>query len=105
ASNGQLSRWLDGQDPLPAETLEAKELSEIVRETLAALPEEYADVLTAKYLDDVSVEQIAFEERSTETSIRSRFARPRQAFREMFVKDRRTQSTQRRHEEHKENQA
>ena len=93
ASNGQLSRWLDGQDPLPAETLEAKELSELVRETLAALPEDYADVLTAKYLDDVSVEQIASEERCTETAIRSRLARARQAFREAF--DRRAEPRKR----------
>ncbi|HLW66292.1 MAG TPA: sigma-70 family RNA polymerase sigma factor [Gemmataceae bacterium] len=86
ASNGRLSRWLEGQESMPADTLEARELSELVRATLGALPAEYADVLTAKYLDELSVEAIAQEERSTETAIYSRLARARQAFRDAFRK-------------------
>jgi RNA polymerase sigma-70 factor (ECF subfamily) len=86
ANNGQLSRWLEGTDALPESLLESRELAEQVRATLAAIPDEYADVLTAKYLDDVPVEQIAHEERSTETAIRSRLARARQAFRDAFMR-------------------
>jgi RNA polymerase sigma-70 factor (ECF subfamily) len=86
ASNGLLSRWLEGHEVMPSDTLEARELSDFVRATLGALPAEYADVLTAKYLDDFSVEQIAQEERTSETAIYSRLARARQAFRTSFSK-------------------
>src|SRR4051812_49236502 len=51
AMNGHLRRWLDGAEPV--DTLEQGELSELVRATLAELPAEYGDVLTAKYLDEV----------------------------------------------------
>jgi RNA polymerase sigma-70 factor (ECF subfamily) len=86
ATNGLLSRWLEGQEVLPDQSMEAREMAELVRTTLAELPAEYADVLTAKYVDDFSVEQIAQEERSTETAIYSRLARARQAFRAAFTK-------------------
>jgi RNA polymerase sigma-70 factor (ECF subfamily) len=84
ANNGQLSRWLQGNDELPETLLESRELAEQVRATLSELPAEYADLLTAKYVDGLPVEQIAHEERSTGTAIRSRLARARQAFREAF---------------------
>ena len=84
--NGRLKKWLDESDePLP-DPLEAGELAEAVRSTLAALPAEYGGVLTAKYLDEVPVEQLAREERCTEAAIRSRLARARAAFREAFTK-------------------
>jgi len=74
-------------DSSPApDPLESAELSEMIRRTLAALPEEYGSVLTAKYLDEVSVEQLAREERCTEVALRSRLARARAAFRDEFVR-------------------
>jgi len=79
ASNGRLQSS-------PHEALETGELVELVRSTLAELPVEYEDVLTAKYLDGVSVEQLAGRDRCTETAVRSRLARARSAFREAFAK-------------------
>jgi RNA polymerase sigma-70 factor (ECF subfamily) len=43
-------------------------------------------VLTAKYLDGESVENIANRERSTVTAVRSRLARARQAFRQLLLR-------------------
>jgi RNA polymerase sigma-70 factor (ECF subfamily) len=60
---------------------EAAEQAEFVRAVLAELPPEHCDALTARYLDDASVEQMATDERSTEAAIRSRLARARQSFR------------------------
>jgi len=84
ASNGRLLRWLDGHEPPPPDALVADELGTLVRATLAELPEEYETLLTAKYLDGDSVEVIALRERSSETAVRSRLARARQAFRLAF---------------------
>ncbi len=86
ASNGRVQKWLDGEGASPQEALEASELAELVRATLAELPLEYEDVLTAKYLDGVSVEQLAGRDRCSETAVRSRLARARTAFRTAFAK-------------------
>ena len=84
ASNGRLLRWLDGHEPSPPEALVAAELITLVRATLTELPEDYEAVLTAKYLDGESVEVIARRERSSESAVRSKLARARQAFRLAF---------------------
>jgi RNA polymerase sigma-70 factor (ECF subfamily) len=86
ASNGRLLRWLDGQEETPADALEAAELAALVRATLTELPEDYEILLTAKYLDGASVEQIASQARSTSGAIRSKLARAREAFRQAFGK-------------------
>ena len=86
ASNGRLSRWLDGTDDTPADLLESAELALLVRTTLNELPDDYADLLTAKYLDGDSVEQIAGRDGSTGTAIRSKLARAREAFRLAFAR-------------------
>ena len=57
-----------------------------MRATLADLPPDYGEVLTTKYLDEVSVEQMARRERCTEAAIRSRLARARAAFKESFLR-------------------
>ena len=79
AINGQLQSS-------PHEALEAGELADLVRATLAELPVEYEEVLTAKYLDGVSVEQLAGRDSCSETAVRSRLARARSAFRDAFAK-------------------
>ncbi|MFL5340112.1 MAG: RNA polymerase sigma factor [Gemmataceae bacterium] len=79
ASNGKLQSS-------PHEVLETGEVAELVRATLAELPIEYEDVLTAKYLDGVSVEQLAGRDCCSETAVRSRLARARTAFRAAFAK-------------------
>ena len=53
--NGQISRWLDGGEPLPAEVMETAELATIVRATLGELTGDYGTLLTAKYLDEATV--------------------------------------------------
>lgn len=82
-SDGQLGRWLDGTAAAP-DALEAAELATLVRATLTELPAHYEELLTARYLDDNSVEQIAVRDGSTATAVRSKLARARQAFREAF---------------------
>ena len=86
ASNGRLSRWLDGVDPTPADLLETAELAAIVRTTLANLPVDYESLLTAKYLDGESIAQIAGRERCTESAVHSKLARAREAFRQAFAR-------------------
>jgi RNA polymerase sigma-70 factor (ECF subfamily) len=70
----------------PEAVAERAELAQLVRVTLLELPDDYEHLLTAKYLDDVSVEQLATESRSTETAVRSKLARAREAFRQAFEK-------------------
>ena len=84
--DGRLRQWLEGGDPPMPDALEAGELAQLVRATLMELPADYQSVLTAKYLAEIPVEQLAREERCTEAAIRSRLARARQAFREQFVR-------------------
>lgn len=82
--NGRWRRWLDGHGDVPLDELESSETSDLVRLTLARLPDEYERVLVAKYLDDQPIQRLAQEERCSETALRSRLARARQAFREAF---------------------
>ena len=84
--NGRLQRWLDGVAESPDGALEAGELAELVRAALADLPDDYESLLTAKYLDGISVEQIAASERTTPVAVRSKLARARTAFRDAFAK-------------------
>jgi RNA polymerase sigma-70 factor (ECF subfamily) len=86
AGNGRLLRWLDGHEPTPPEALAAAELASLVRAVLTELPDDYAFLLTAKYLDGDSVEAIARHEHSSETAVRSKLARARQAFRQAFAR-------------------
>jgi RNA polymerase sigma-70 factor (ECF subfamily) len=61
-------------------------LATLVRATLTELSADYESLLTAKYLDGISVEHLASQESCTSTAIRSRLARARQAFRQAFEK-------------------
>jgi RNA polymerase sigma-70 factor, ECF subfamily len=81
----RLLPWLERKQADPAAALESAELADVVRATLTALPREYETLLVAKYIDEASVEQLADSERSTQTAIRSKLARARQAFRELFI--------------------
>ncbi len=85
ALNGRLQRWLDGDEAI--DKLDEKELAERVRWILGELPAEYGSVLTAKYLDEAPVEQLAREERCSEVAIRSRLARARAAFKDAFCRN------------------
>jgi RNA polymerase sigma-70 factor (ECF subfamily) len=77
-------RWLEGRQEAPAEALAAGELADLVRAALGELPVQYETLLTAKYLDGATVEEIAGNERCSSTAVRSRLARARRAFRKVF---------------------
>lgn len=84
ASNGQLLHWLEGKEPSPPAALAAVELATLVRATLTELPDDYEMLLTAHYLEGEKVALIAQREHTSETAVRSKLARARQAFRQAF---------------------
>jgi RNA polymerase sigma-70 factor (ECF subfamily) len=84
-ANGAVNWIVDRQAP-PADVLASAELATLVRATLTTLSEDHGALLASRYLEDVSVEQIADRERCTSTAIHSRLARARQAFREKFTR-------------------
>lgn len=81
-----LGRLPDQGDGPPIEGLAQAELAGRVRAALTQLPVDYENLLTAKYFDDVSVEQLATAEQCTDVAIRSKLARARRAFRDVFLK-------------------
>ncbi len=78
--------WLENRQADPSAALQTAELASQVRATLTALPHDYETLLVAKYIDGASVQQLAATEQSTSIAVRSKLARARQAFRELFVK-------------------
>jgi RNA polymerase sigma-70 factor, ECF subfamily len=62
----------------------ATEKAERVALALAAIPDHYEAVLRAKYLDRLSVEQIAAAQGSSPKAVESLLTRARQAFREAY---------------------
>ena len=67
------------------ETLQRSEEAERIAHALAALPEHYEAVLRAKYLDGLSVSEIAADRGESPKSVESLLGRARQAFRETFA--------------------
>jgi RNA polymerase sigma-70 factor (ECF subfamily) len=59
-------------------------MAERVAEALAGLPDRYEQVLRAKYLDRLTVDQIAAGWGETPKAIESLLTRARQAFREAY---------------------
>ncbi|MEE8451499.1 MAG: sigma-70 family RNA polymerase sigma factor [Thermoguttaceae bacterium] len=82
----QVLRWLDNGREAPDEVLATAELSSMVRATLTELPTDYETLLTAKYLDGATVEEIAGASDSSSTAVRSKLARARKAFRWALAK-------------------
>jgi RNA polymerase sigma-70 factor (ECF subfamily) len=83
-TGGELARWLDDSSDLPSDLLACEETVGLVHQALARLSDEYSDLLTAKYLDEFGVEQIASDQQATTTSVQSKLARARKAFRDSF---------------------
>jgi len=77
--------WDAKSDPMAL--LEQQEAASLVRFILASLPSDYALLLTGKYLEDKTVEQLVNELGGTTESIRSRLARARREFRELFDRE------------------
>lgn len=83
--NGRLARWFELSEP--AEDLVLRqETAALVRECLAALPDDYSRCLVVRYLDDLPVAEIAEMEAESVEAVRSRLARARRAFRERFTR-------------------
>jgi RNA polymerase sigma-70 factor, ECF subfamily len=82
----EILRWLEDHKEQPDDVLYSAELASMVRVVLADLPVDYESVLTAKYIDGASLEQIAGSEKSSVAAVNSRLARARQAFRQVFLK-------------------
>ena len=80
AHAGELHRWLDGSeaDDLP---WEQSELAELVRGVLAELPSDYAALLTAKYLDELSLDELSRQWGQSVEALKSKLARARREFR------------------------
>jgi RNA polymerase sigma-70 factor (ECF subfamily) len=69
---------------LPDEALERDETRELVSMTLANLPENYREMLDAKYLDGQSLQTIATSRGTSIDSVKSMLRRARAAFRTTF---------------------
>ncbi len=80
AHAGVLHRWLDcsEDDCLP---FEQSELAELVRGVLVELPSDYAALLTAKYLDEVSLDELSQQWGHSVEALKSKLARARLEFR------------------------
>ena len=72
--------WLERRDAEPHDVLVTAEMAVLIRATLASLSDDYEDLLTQKYLEGVSVEQMADQRAATATAVRSRLARARRPF-------------------------
>lgn len=64
----------------PEKKYETSKLNEIISSTLDNLPNGYGDLLEMKYLDKLSVNEIATDLNLSVTSVQSKLARAREAF-------------------------
>ena len=75
---------LSGAEPAAGPATDPADRAERVAHTLAALPDRYEQVLRAKYLDHLTVDQIAASRGETPKAVESLLSRARQAFREAY---------------------
>ena len=78
-----LRQWLDGSES-PDGACERRELIDLVRGVLSELPAEYAVLLTAKYIDEQSLDELARRFGSSVEAVKSKLARARREFRAKF---------------------
>ncbi len=77
-----LQHWFD--EATSAELpFEQSELAEMVRRVLAELPPDYAALLTAKYLEERSLDDLSREGGQTVEALKSKLARARREFRRL----------------------
>jgi RNA polymerase sigma-70 factor (ECF subfamily) len=69
----------------PLRSLERQDLARLVQLTLDYLPARYGDILEWKYIQDLSMQQIAERSGSTPKAVESLLTRARQAFREGYA--------------------
>lgn len=78
-------RWLENREESPPEALESAELAVQVRAALLEIPSDYGALLSARYLEGIAVEQLAAEGNLSLSAMRSKLARARRAFRQVFT--------------------
>jgi len=73
STNGDISRYFEAMDtkPLPDEVLERQEMTAIVRSALSRLESKEKAVLEAKYIEELSVNDIARQMDMTEKAVYS----------------------------------
>ena len=81
-----LKQWLGGDQPGPGDAMAKAEMAEVIQNVLARLSSDYEYLLSAKYCEGMSVEQIAARQNCTATAVRSKLARARKAFRRTLTK-------------------
>lgn len=72
------------REPLPDEVLERRETRELVGATLSSLPPNYREILIAKYVDELQVNEIAERSGRNFKSTESMLQRARVAFARVF---------------------
>lgn len=83
AGGHDAQRWLD-DDSTHLLIVERRETAELVRGVLAELSVEYSFLLAGKYIDQLSLEQLADQLASTPEAVKSKLARARREFRRQF---------------------
>lgn len=76
----------DDDQTQPDQLLAGQRLKQLIEEILDHLPNQYGDLLTWKYVDDNSVEEIAEKAGTTLIAAQSALARARKAFQEAMTK-------------------
>jgi RNA polymerase sigma-70 factor (ECF subfamily) len=71
--------------PLGDELLEREQTRELVRMTIANLPDDYRDALERKYVRGESLRELASAHACSESAAKSMLARARRAFKEAFA--------------------
>ncbi len=79
------SRWLPADDPKPEEMTLVVERGELVRTMLQVLQPQYRLVIALRYWQDKSYAEIAEITGTTESAVKSRLHRARQAMAELLV--------------------
>ena len=75
----------DGEQIQPELQLHNRQLKQLIEEVLDHLPNNYGDLLTWKYIDELSVEEMAEKANTTLIAIQSALARARQSFQQAFT--------------------
>ena len=78
--------WLACGRETPPAALQSAELRQAVRHALGCLPIEQETLLTSRYFDGLSIEQIADAEQTSPAAIRSRLARARKSLRRALLR-------------------
>ena len=80
ARSGEFERWLSSSEAAD-EPWQRQELEDAVRAVLTELPADYSALLTAKYLDERSLDELSRELGGSVEAIKSKLARARREFR------------------------